>query len=667
MTSDRVPGALAAEVLSALGAQGPIAREHGGYVVRDGQLGLAQAIAQAIDSKTSLIAEAGTGTGKTFAYLVPALLSGGRVLISTGTRNLQDQLFARDLPEVVRALGVHVDAALLKGRANYVCWYHLRRNLAEGRFARREDIADLRRIERFAAVSQTGDRSDMEGVGEDAPAWSMASSTRENCLGQDCPDHSRCFLMKARQAAQRADVIVVNHHLFCADLALRDEGVADLLPTADAIIFDEAHQLPEVATQFFGQSVTTRKLLDFGRDLLRAGLAEARDAADWTSLSRAIEQSIRELRMQAGSPGRLDGAALAARPRLLEAVDGCARAIEVAGSALDRAAERGRELQRCALRAAELRQQIDAWLQSAREDAPASDTVIWAEIHGAGAALHATPLSVAGHFRRHREARPRAWVFLSATLAVGGDFSHFARALGVEDADQFVWNSPYDFASQGLLYVPDGLGEPAAADFPERVFGAVWPLLLANGGRAFLLCTTLRMVDQLATRLREAIEREAPRLTLLVQGTASRAELIERFRRDAAPVLVGSASFWEGVDVPGQQLSLVVIDKLPFAPPDEPVLRARIDSVRRDGGDPFRSLQLPAAAMALKQGAGRLIRSERDRGVLVVCDVRLAERAYGRMLLRSLPPFGRTRAQSQALAFIAGEESPPVNARSATS
>ena len=284
MTSDRVPGALAAEVLNALGAQGPIAREHGGYVVRDGQLGLAQAIAQAIDSKTSLIAEAGTGTGKTFAYLVPALLSGGRVLISTGTRNLQDQLFARDLPEVVRALGVHVDAALLKGRANYVCWYHLRRNLAEGRFARREDIADLRRIERFAAVSQTGDRSEMEMVGEDAPAWSMASSTRENCLGQDCPDHSRCFLMKARQAAQRADVIVVNHHLFCADLALRDEGVADLLPTADAVIFDEAHQLPEVATQFFGQSVTTRKLLDFGRDLLRAGLAEARDAADWTSL-----------------------------------------------------------------------------------------------------------------------------------------------------------------------------------------------------------------------------------------------------------------------------------------------------------------------------------------------------------------------------------------------
>jgi ATP-dependent DNA helicase DinG len=657
LTAEETPrGALAREVAIALGPQGAIARQHPGYVVRDGQLGLADEIASTIETRGCLVAEAGTGTGKTFAYLVPVLLSGGRVLISTGTRNLQDQLFDRDLPEVVRALGVHVDAALLKGRANYVCWYHLERNLAEGRFARREDIAVLRRIRRFADTSARGDRAEAGDVGEDAPAWSMATSTRENCLGQDCPDHGRCFLMRARQAAQRADVVVVNHHLFCADLSLRDEGVADLLPLTDTLIFDEAHQLPEAATQFFGRSVSTRRLLDFARDLLRAGVAEARDAADWTALSRDLEQSVRELRLAAGQPGRLDAAAVRGRPALLQAVDLCARAVGIAGSTLDSAAERGRELARCALRAAELRMQIDDWAKAVGDgEADAmrgTPTVTWAEVHAGGVTLHATPLSVAEPFRRHRESRPRAWVFLSATLAVGGDFGHFAGALGLDDAKRFVWTSPFDYARQGLLYVPQGIGAPSGPDFAERVFRASWPLVQANAGRAFLLCTTLRMVERLAGLLADAIAREAPELVLLVQGSASRAELLERFRRERAPVLVGSASFWEGVDVPGRQLSLVVIDKLPFAPPDEPVLRARIDATRRAGGEPFRELQLPAAAMALKQGAGRLIRSESDVGLLAVCDSRLAEKAYGRTLLRSLPPFRRTRSEEEALSFL---------------
>ena len=716
MSHPTQPASLAEASQQALGAQGPFAAALAGYRVRDGQLALAGAIAQAISTQGALIAEAGTGTGKTFAYLTPALLSGGRVVISTGTRNLQDQLFERDLPEVVRALGVHAECAVLKGRANYVCRYHLRRNLADGRFARREDVIDLRRIDRYAGVSRTGDRAGAPDVSEDAPAWALATSTRENCLGQECPDLGECFVIKARQAAQRADVVVVNHHLFCADLALRDEGVADLLPTADTLIFDEAHQLPEVATGFFGLSVSSRRLVEFARDVLRAGLAEARDAADWTTVSRALEQSVRELRLQAGDPARLDAAALRARPALLDAVADCAEQLDSTRALLERSAERGREISRCALRALELVDQLRRWERAvsgpeasassgvsdapgeawedeqttepaqaaapgapdpgaalagavAREDtADDGDRIAWAEIGASGLTLHATPLTVAGTFRRHRAQRPRAWVFVSATLAVSGSFGHFARALGMEDAATHAWESPFDYPAHGLLYVPQGIGEPSGADFPQRVFEAIWPLVVANRGRAFVLCTTLRMVDQLGQRLARRIEQEGSAISLLVQGSAPRAELLARFRQATAPVLVGSASFWEGVDVRGRQLSLVVIDKLPFAPPDDPVLAARIEVLRRAGEDAFRNLQMPAAAMALKQGAGRMIRSETDRGLLVVCDSRLAERAYGRQLLRSLPPFRRTRSAQDAMDFLAALDEPvALSATPATS
>jgi len=666
-------GALSRSVDEAFASDGPLAQGHPGFVVRRGQRELAVAIARTIEESGRLVAEAGTGTGKTFAYLVPALLAGARVLVSTGTRNLQDQLFHRDLPEVLRLLGVHADVALLKGRANYVCRHHLRRNLADGRFGRREDIAELRRIERFAAVSESGDRSSLPGVAEDAPAWAMATSTRENCLGQDCEDYGRCFVMRARQAAQRADVIVVNHHLFCADLALRDEGIADLLPTTDALIFDEAHQLPDVATQFFGAAVSTRRLVEFARDMLRAGLAEARDAADWSARAHAIEQAVRELRLAAGAPGRLDARAARERAGLLDAVDACRGALASAGAALEQSAERGRELARCAQRLAELAALLEGWLDAARpgevpagggeHDAPADGAaaiVVWVEVHATGVTLHATPLSVAGTFRRHFEGRPRAWVFVSATLAVGGGFAHFAGAVGIEGERSLIWESPFDYASQALLYVPQGIGEPSGADFAERVFRATWPLVRANGGRAFVLCTTLRMVEQLGARFAAAIAEQPCAIGLLLQGSAPRAELLERFRAHPAPLLVGSASFWEGVDVPGQQLSLVVIDKLPFAPPDDPVLSARIEAARRAGEQPFRTLQLPAAAMALKQGAGRLIRSERDRGLLVVCDRRLAEKSYGAVLVRSLPPYRRTRSLEEALAFVATAQAQPA-------
>ena len=635
--------------------EGEIARVQPGYRRRDSQVALAGAVGEALAGQGTLVAEAGTGIGKTFGYLVPALLSGAMVLVSTGTRTLQDQLFRRDLPRVREALRVGTRVALLKGRSNYVCRYHLRRNLEEGRFERREDIAVLHRIDRFAAISATGDRSEAPGIAEDAPAWSRATSTRENCLGQDCPDLRDCFVFKARQAAQEADLVVVNHHLLCADLALRDEGVADLLPTAQAIIFDEAHQLPEVASQFFGRSVSTRQLMDLARDALRAGLAEAADAADWMTLQRRLEQALRDWRLAVTGPGRLDRDRLSTDAGFGEATSQVRSVLKALREPLQAAAERGPEMGRLAARAIELERLMGDWLEAldAQGDSALGDAVLWAEAGATGLVLHATPLSLAEVFSRHREALPRAWVFVSATLAVGSDFSHFTGPLGLEGARCESWASPFNTSDQALLYVPPGCGDPASPHFADKVAGAIEPLIQANRGRAFILCTSLRMVDLVADKLQRLSNRPADRpIELLVQGKAPRHELLARFRQAQAPVLIGSASFWEGVDVVGEQLSLVVIDKLPFAPPDDPVLRARSDALKRRGGDPFGLIQLPAAAMALKQGAGRLIRSERDRGLLVICDERLVSRSYGRRLRSSLPAMPLTRSADEALNWV---------------
>jgi ATP-dependent DNA helicase DinG len=697
----------------AFSESGRLAAAHEGFVARPGQQALAQAVAQALQERAMLVAEAGTGTGKTYAYLVPALLSGGRVVISTGTRTLQDQLFERDLPRVRDALGVSVRIALLKGRANYVCLHHLQRNLVDGRFARREDIAQLARIDRFSRITDTGDRAALPGVPEDAPAWALATSTAENCLGQECAHFAACFVLKARQAAQQADIVVVNHHLLCADLALREEGAGELLPKVHAVIVDEAHQLPEVATQFFGTSVSTRQLIELSRDTLRAGLSDARDSADWSSVTGALEQAVRQWRLCAGSPARLDRRALQRHAELLEALDGCAAALQGLATVAEAAAERSRDLGLCATRAAQLRDRLAQWCDDVREagdqkgalriEGPARDPaqgwdaqdaqhgrdaqegrdawgssggnergdareaqsgvagepaaqILWAEVSAHGCTLTRTPLSVAQTFSRHRELHPQAWVFLSATLTVSGSLEHYVRQMGLEGAQQQVLSSPFDYAQQALLYVPRAIGLPSAPDFAGRLVGACWPLLAANGGRAFVLCTTLRMVGEVCALLKARIAEQAMAFTVLQQGESPRGELLERFRQQAAPILVGSASFWEGVDVQGEQLSLVIIDKLPFAPPDDPIVQARAEAVRRQGEDAFRVVHLPAAAMALKQGAGRLIRSERDRGLLVVCDERLAEKAYGRSLLKSLPPFRRTREAAEALAFIEARE-----------
>jgi ATP-dependent DNA helicase DinG len=635
------------------GPAGPLAAALPDFRARPQQLQMANRIAEALRERRVLVAEAGTGTGKTFAYLVPALLSGGKILLSTGTKTLQDQLFNRDLPKVRAALKLPVRIALLKGRANYVCPYHLERNARDGRFQSPQDAADLRAIAQFARITQSGDKAECGAVREDSPAWSAATSTRDNCLGQDCPNVRECFVLAARRAAMEADVVVVNHHLFFADVMLRDEGMGELLPSSNAVIFDEAHQLPETASLFFGDSVSTAQILELARDTRSETLAAARDCRELIDASRAIEKAARDLRLAfAAEPARLALAQALERPEFEPALDGLAKVLRDFAAILATQAERSEGLAACERRCTELIARLERWRSRTSDD-----LIRWVEVFTQAAALNATPLHVAGVFRKQLEAEPRAWIFTSATLAVGQDFSHYCGELGLAAMDPppwtEVWGSPFDYAGQALLYAPANMPEPNRPDYLEAVARVSLPLIRAARGRTFVLCTSLRAMRTLHRLLSEALQEAGEELPLLLQGEGSRSELLERFRRLGNAVLVASQSFWEGVDVPGDALSLVIIDKLPFAPPDDPILAARVEHLQRNGQNAFVHHQLPRAVISMKQGAGRLIRSERDRGVLCICDPRMIDKGYGKVIWRSLPPMRRTRVEAEVVEYLA--------------
>ena len=633
-------------------ATGPLARVVKEFRARPFQVEMAGAVAAAIAGKSVLVAEAGTGTGKTFAYLVPALLSGGKVIISTGTKTLQDQLFDRDLPTVRRALNVPVTVALLKGRANYVCHYHLERALNDGILATREDARHLDEIARFARVTGTGDRADCSTVPESAGAWSHATSTRENCLGSKCPRYDTCFVMEARRQALAADVVVVNHHLFFADLVLRDEGAAELLPACNTVIFDEAHQLPETATLFFGDSVSTSQLLDLARDARLEGIAAARDYAALPEASRVFERSARDLRIAFPEETGRVPAPLAGRHADFEkALAEVLVTLDTLCAELKGQAERSEGLMRLWQRALSLAERIERWRSGLDEG-----RVRWIELFGRSLHLNSTPLSIAETFRGQVEDSARAWILTSATLSVNRDFTHYCGQMGIPDARTASWDSPYDFARQALLYIPQQLPGPNTPEHTGAVVDAALPLIEAAGGGAFMLFTSLRAMRNGYERIREALDARGLKLPLLVQGEGPRSEMLVRFRDLGNAVLVGSHSFWEGVDVRGEALSLVVIDKLPFAPPDDPVLAARIDRMNREGRSAFLEYQLPEAVITLKQGAGRLIRDETDRGVLMICDPRLLTRGYGKRVLASLPPMRLTRSADEAVAFFSPAE-----------
>jgi ATP-dependent DNA helicase DinG len=633
----------ASDVAAILGAEGPFAREVPGFAPREAQERMAGAVATAIDQRDVLIAEAGTGTGKTFAYLVPALMSGRKVIVSTGTKALQDQLFFRDLPRVHAVLGSRAKTSLLKGRANYLCLYRLDQAVREGN-PDRQLASQLSAIRAWSARTRRGDRMEMIDIPEDSPVWPRVTSTPENCLGTECPFFEDCHVVKARREAMEADIVVVNHHLLMADLALKQEGFGEILPSADAFILDEAHQIPELAGQFFSQSVSARQMVDLAQD----ALAEAQGVTGATSQLlepvEVVQDLIKRLRLAMdplparGPFGALD------RDEVVHELLGELRDVMAAlADLLSSLGERSRGLANVFERA----QMLSLRLDRIAEEHSASD-VRWYETWPRGFALHATPLDLATPLRAMRMATDAAWIHTSATLSIAGDFAHFARQLGIEDPQTLHVESPFDYQRQALAYLPKDLPDPAARDYTDRVIAAIRPVLDASDGRAFLLFTSHRALRRAA----ELLEGRVP-WPLFVQGSAPRHRLLEEFRASGRGVLLGAASFWEGVDVAGEALSVVVIDKLPFAMPDDPVLQARLEALEEAGINPFMGWQVPTAVIALKQGAGRLIRDVHDRGVLVLCDPRLSTKGYGRLFLASLPPMPRTRELADVTAFFA--------------
>ena len=636
------------QIDSIFAPKGALAGHVPSFRARSQQVEMAQAIAQAITENKQLIVEAGTGTGKTFAYLVPAILKGGKVIISTGTKNLQDQLFQRDLPTVRDALKAPVSIALLKGRSNYVCHNHLERTQSEGRFTTREDARHLAKIVKYAKTTQSGDKSGVSNVPENAPIWMQVTSTRENCLGQECPHHKDCFVLKARKDAMGADLVVVNHHLFFADVMLRDEGLAELLPACNTVIFDEAHQLPETASLFFGDNISTSQVIELARDARLEAAISANDFAALPIATDALDKAARDVRLIfKQAEGRMNANTVEDLPGWADAMTTLSDKLGLANSLLEKQAERSEGLENCWQRGQVLAQKILQW-----QNKEQVDQVRWLEIFNHSVQLNITPLSIAETFAKQINGHPRAWIFTSATLTVKQDFSHYQSEMGLSEAKTAYWDSPFNYLEQALLYVPQDMPDPNSANYTEAVVLAALPLIEASKGRTFLLFTSLRAMQRAHEILLAQFESRQLDYPLLLQGDGSRNELLSRFREHGNAILLGSQSFWEGVDVRGEALSLVVIDKLPFASPDDPVLAARLAQIAKQGRNAFMEYQLPRTVINLKQGAGRLIRDETDRGVLMICDPRLIEKSYGKRIWQSLPPFKRTRDLSEAVSFF---------------
>ncbi len=618
-----------------------------GFAQRDGQADLAARIRTTLRDGGVLACEAGTGTGKTLAYLIPTLLSGARTIISTGTRHLQDQIFQQDLPvalDVVRASGLFPKPPmLLKGRSNYLCLYRLRQNLDAPDAVDPSAVADLVTIRDWSMRTTRGDTAELAGVSERSAAWRLATSTRENCVGSVCEFFDRCYLFKARRRAAEADVVVVNHHLLLAQFVLDEHGHGELLPDADTLIVDEAHQLPALASEFFGQSLSGGQLLELARDVEVARRIEAAESTSLRDAAARLEGAVRTLRLSFGAGARrVAQEELANDAAVNAAIADLDGALDALANALAAAAERGRGLAAASDRVRGLSARLGA-LQHAEP----GDHLAWFDVSARGFTWRLSPLDVAYALGPRLRHSYRSVVLTSATLAVGDSLDHFLTRVGLPAASQAVFASPFDYASQSLLYVPPQMPDPRASEFADALHAQILELLDASRGRAFVLFTS-----HLA--LRRAVERVAPRLRypVLAQGDAPRAQLLARFRQLGDAVLLGTYSFWEGVDVRGNALSCVIIDKLPFASPGDPLLRARIERMREAGEDPFMQMQLPEAALVLKQGVGRLIRGPDDRGVVAVCDVRLIDRGYGQRLRKSLPPMPLTRDPSVVRAFF---------------
>ncbi|OOZ37753.1 ATP-dependent DNA helicase [Solemya velesiana gill symbiont] len=635
------------DIEEVLGPDGILAKSVEGFAYRPEQEAMAKAVTETIEQGGVLISEAGTGTGKTFAYLVPALVSGQKVIVSTGTKNLQDQLFHRDLPLVRDALAVPADVALLKGRSNYLCIHRMETTLLEGRLRSKEMVGQLMTIKSWSGRTKSGDIAELNDIPEDAQIWPYVTSTTDNCIGQECSDYSTCHLVEARRLAQEADVVVINHHLLCADFALKEEGFGELLPGADCFIVDEAHQLPEVASNFFGVTLSGRQLLELAKDTETEYHREAGDLKEITEKTASLSKTVRDLRLVFGLDLRRGAwKEISADHRIMGTLEKLDGELQGLADLLEAIQGRGKGLDSCLARC----QQMQEVLTSIRNDEE-SDDIRWFETHRQSFRLNRTPLDISGMFQAQMERHPGSWIFTSATLAVGERFDHFQPQLGLASAATARWDSPFDYPNQALWFVPRGMPDPRSGDgYTEAIVEIASEVVKASKGRAFLLFTSHRALRLAADLLESKLD-----YPLLVQGSAPKAKLLDEFRSLGNAVLLGTASFWEGVDVRGEALSCVVIDKLPFSSPGDPVLQARIDALRKRGGNPFMEFQVPQAVIALKQGVGRLIRDVTDRGVLVICDPRLLKRGYGHTFLDSMPPMARTRDIADVQRFFDDE------------
>ena len=658
VAAEPTPGLDAASLTEAtvlaLSLGGTVAQMDNGFAERPQQLALARAMAEALAARDTLVAEAGTGVGKTFAYLVPLLLSGRRALVSTATKSLQDQLFLRDMPRLRDALRVPVRLALLKGRGSYLCLHRLEQARQTATLPDRFAVRALARVEAWSVATRTGDLAEIDGLDERSPVIPLVTSTRDNCLGQDCPRFRDCHVVKARREAMAADLVVVNHHLFFADLALRDSGVAELLPTVDAAVFDEAHQLVETGLQFLGTQLSAYLVIDFGRDLLAAGLSHARGQQDWAGLVGRLELAARDLRLACAGPLRelkgiikLRWDERAGREAFDAALQGLAAAAAAVAEAIVLVEASAPDFTRLLERA----RRIAALAHDFAEPVPV-DRVRWIDIGARDARLVESPLHIRELFTEQRAAAPRAWIFTSATLGSEPALRWFTESAGLEDARVLQVDSPFDYPANARTWVPPRFPQPNDPGHPAAVGALAGRLAGRLGGRTFVLTTTLRVLPVIAEALQEAAAEAGTALNVLVQGTHPKRTLLQRFLDTPRSVLVGSHSFWEGIDVPGDALQCVIIDKLPFPPPHDPLVQARARELEQRGRDPFDEYYLAEAAIALKQGAGRLIRSETDRGLLVITDPRLRQRPYGRRLRAALPPMGALDTEADALAWL---------------
>lgn len=607
-----------------------------GFQGRQAQVDMALAVAKAIENQSQLVVEAGTGTGKTFAYLVPALLSGKKVIISTGSKNLQEQLFHRDLPLMVEALGFYGKVALLKGRANYLCLDRLSRQMVESHHAQSDPtlLTQLVKVRSWSSSTKSGDLGECDELAEDSLIIPTITSTNDNCLGKECLSYQDCFVSKARRKAMDADIVVVNHHLFLADLAIKETGFGELIPEAEVFIFDEAHQLPDIASQYFGQSMSSRQIQDLAKDIEIGYRTEAKDMRQLQKVGDKLQQTAMDLRVLLGDSGfRGNWREALAVASIAQQVERLQESLTFAIDVLKLALGRSQLLDTAFERANTLKARIVRVC-----DVSITGYSYWFDTTPRHFSLHITPLSIADKFQEQINLKSGAWIFTSATLAVNEDFAHFTHRLGLKPSEQFSLPSPFDYQQQAKLCVPRYLPEPNSAGLADTLVEMLAPVIEQNQGRCFFLCTSHTMMRELGERFREYLS-----LPVLLQGETSKQKTLAQFMELGNALLVATGAFWEGIDVRGDALSCVIIDKLPFTSPDDPLLKARIEDCRLRGGDPFAQVQLPDAVITLKQGVGRLIRDQKDKGVLIICDNRLVTRDYGGVFLASLPPIPRTR------------------------